>query len=446
MVECHSTITTLLGQQHAICPHRRTRLQVKQPDVQLKQRRKREMRGETSVDLSPMAWEDEDVDSGEEKAGSDDDSEASVLARKQGSILDACRRRDIDNLQVLAVSRGGFLSDAIRRQAWPVLLGFHVDLHGELRGVSDSWKQLERHRDEDQVKLDVDRSFVYYPNDDTPSELDQKKSELSDLITEVLRRQPYLCYFQGYHDICQVFLLVLPQTARATAVARLSALRIRDFMLPSLAPAVAQLRLIPDILNAVDRPLCAHLSRTEPYFALSDTLTMFAHNVQQYGDIARLFDALLAREQVFTLYIFAQIVLCRRDELFEHDEPDMLHFALSKLPQDLDLDAVINDAAALFRDHPPESLGNWHTSITSSSALKTAREVPVCATQTLEDGRVFFEKQQSELQWAARRDQALKTMWANRTVIFAAVVAVSAVYFRKSPVWADLASWSGLSS
>ena len=27
-----------------------------------------------------------------------------------------------------------------------------------------TWKDLPRHRDEDQVQLDVNRSFVYYPN------------------------------------------------------------------------------------------------------------------------------------------------------------------------------------------------------------------------------------------------------------------------------------------
>ncbi|KAI0828439.1 hypothetical protein F5Y06DRAFT_223714 [Hypoxylon sp. FL0890] len=391
-----------------------------------------------------MAWEDEAVDGrGEENedGGADDHHDEPALARQRARILDACRRRDIGDLQILAVSKGGFLSDAIRRQAWPVLLGFTVDESGELEKGSDSWRHLARHKDEDQVKLDVDRSFVYYPSNDTPAQLDAKKAALSDLITEVLRRQPYLSYFQGYHDICQVFLLVLPPSARAVAVSRMSALRIRDFMLPSLRPALAHLRLIPDILWAVDPSLCAHISRTEPYFALSDTITMFAHNVQQYSDIARLFDALLAREQVFSLYVFAQIVLHRRDELFEHDEPDMLHFALSKLPQNLDLDAVISDAARLFERHPPESLRKWR-SISSASALKTGRDVCRCAAQSLQEGHAYFQQQQRELQWAAKREQALKTMWANKAVILAVVIGLGAVYFRKSHVWANLAAWS----
>jgi TBC1 domain family member 20 len=35
--------------------------------------------------------------------------------------------------------------------------------------VSTSWKELPPHRDEDQVHLDVNRAFVYYPSGKTKS-------------------------------------------------------------------------------------------------------------------------------------------------------------------------------------------------------------------------------------------------------------------------------------
>ncbi|KAI0014249.1 rab-GTPase-TBC domain-containing protein [Xylariaceae sp. FL0662B] len=370
--------------------------------------------------------------------------ETSTLKHKKARIIYACEQKDIDGLKDLAISSGGFCSDAIRCQAWPVLLGFRSDEPAESDGGPDSWRHMPRHRDEEQVKLDVDRSFVYYPNDDSQAQLDRKKAELSDLITEVLRRQPYLCYFQGYHDICQVFLLVLPPAVRPTAVARLSALRIRDFMLPNLEPAIAQLRLIPEILNAADPALSRHLSGIEPYFAaLADTLTMFAHNVPRYRDIARLFDALLAREPVFAPYVFAQIVRGRRAELLAHDpdDPDMLHFALSKLPPDLDLDAVVAAAARLFDRHPPESLPAWR-SVSGASVLKTARDVRSCADQTLDDGRRYFRTQLRELLWAERRHKVFKVLWSNRRVILAVAVGAGAIYFRKAPLWSNLLAWS----
>jgi hypothetical protein len=245
-----------------------------------------------------------------------------------------------------------------------------------------------------------------------------------------------LCYFQGYHDICQVFLLVLEPRSRAAAVARLSALRIRDFMLPTLAPALAQLRLIPVILDAVDPKLCAHLSLTQPFFALSGTLTMYAHDIQEYGEIARLFDVLLAREAVFSVYMFAQIVLQRSDELFETpaDEPEMLHSILSKLPKPLDIEKLIANTVYLFEKHPPERLRTWW-SVSSSSVLKTARWPEQTKDQSLEEGEMYFKKQVKELQWAEQRERVLKVVWKYRrpagTIGVAVLVGVLSFYLRR---------------
>ncbi len=221
-------------------------------------------------------------------------------------------------------------------------------------------------------------------------------------------------------------------------MARLSALRIRDFMLPSLAPAVQQLRLIPDILRAADPALWRHLSATEPFFALSGTLTMYAHDITTLGEISRLFDVLLAREPVFSVYMFAAIVRSRRAELFEtpHDEPEMLHSILSKLPNPLNLEALIASARVLFEAHPPERLAAWR-SISRASVLRTARDADECATQSMDDGHAFFMRQVVELHWVERRDKVLETLWRYRrparTVGIAVLIGVVAILLRKSP-------------
>lgn len=74
-------------------------------------------------------------------------------------ILEACKAHDLNALTQLATSADGFVKDEIRRTAWPILLGCRT---GEVEG-DDSWRSLPVHRDEEQVKLDVNRSFVYYP-------------------------------------------------------------------------------------------------------------------------------------------------------------------------------------------------------------------------------------------------------------------------------------------
>ncbi|KAI1066646.1 hypothetical protein LB507_011122 [Fusarium sp. FIESC RH6] len=367
--------------------------------------------------------------------------EPDVLSNpKAAEIIEACKWKDISRLRSLAEAPGGFLSDTLRRQAWPIILGLDAPTGEEedisRQDASGDWKQLPRHRDEDQVQLDVNRSFIYYPNNQSEAELSLRKSELSSLITEVLRRYPYLCYFQGYHDISQVLLLVLAPECRARVLARLSVLRIRDFMLPSFGPTTAQLSLLPDILHAADPKLRRHLAGVQPYYALAGTLTMYAHNIETYQDIARLFDVFLAREPVFTVYMFAQIILDRRDEIFEIDEPDMLHVILGKVPTKMDLDALIIKSVALFERYPPETLSYWRQ-ISKFSSLKTARDIEASTKQTMEEGAELFDKQVDEIHWQEMGNRIKEALWRfrrpARTVGMALVVGALAFYLRRNP-------------
>lgn len=45
----------------------------------------------------------------------------------------------------------------------PMLLGCEQPASGT-ESQENTWKALPRHRDEDQVQLDVNRAFVYYPS------------------------------------------------------------------------------------------------------------------------------------------------------------------------------------------------------------------------------------------------------------------------------------------
>lgn len=78
-------------------------------------------------------------------------------------------------------------------------------------------------------------------------------------------------------------------------------------MLPSLEPSLAHLRLLPAILRQADPEVARHLSHTEPFFALSATLTLYAHDIEAYSDIARLFDFMIAHEAVVSIYFFAVV-------------------------------------------------------------------------------------------------------------------------------------------
>lgn len=254
-----------------------------------------------------------------------------------------------------------------------------------------------------------------------------------------------LCYFQGYHDIVQVLLLVLGYEKAAPAISQVSLFRIRDYMLPTLSPAVKHLQLIPAIIETCDPGLRRHLASIQPYFALAATLTLYAHDIQEYSDIARLFDFLLAREPVVAVYFFASIILSRRKELLEIsvEEPEMLHFTLSKLPCPLDLEAHILSAAKLFQDHPPESLpfGAWRK-IPRSSVLKTSRDP--FHKYTVGEAIQYFNQQTRQLRNEDRRKRALEFAWAHRrmagSVALAIIVATASIYIRKKGI--DTSIWS----
>lgn len=257
-----------------------------------------------------------------------------------------------------------------------------------------------------------------------------------------------LCYFQGYHDIAQVLLLVLGEEQAAEAVAQISLFRIRDYMLPSLAPALKHLQLIPAIIERADPKLRQHISGIRPFFALASTLTLYAHDIEEYSDIARLFDFLLAHEPAVSIYLFAAIILSRKKQLLEIplDDPDMLHFTLSKLPYPLNLDGLISHALELFKDYPPESLsfGVWKQ-ISPYSVLKTSREP--FQEHTAEEAVKLFQKQTRQLRNEELREKALTLTWKHRRAIGSGAVAIliAAVSFWIRREGFDAPIWSYLS-
>jgi TBC1 domain family member 20 len=70
----------------------------------------------------------------------------------------------------LVISRPSLLSPLLTSLLGPILLGSTGEIGGsgtttpEEKSDPHSWKELPRHRDEDQVQLDVNRAFIYYPN------------------------------------------------------------------------------------------------------------------------------------------------------------------------------------------------------------------------------------------------------------------------------------------
>ena len=274
-------------------------------------------------------------------------------------------------------------------------------------------------------------------SDESEQSLEKKKTELSDVIVSTLRTHPILSYFQSYHDVAQVLLLVLGKGQAMVAVPRMSLLRLRDYMLPTIEPARRHFELVSAIVQAADPGLANHIAQAHNIFALSATHSLFAHDIYEYADIVRLYDFLLAHEPIMSIYLFAAVTISRRSELLEMpaDESDMLTFVISKLPQTFDIDARVQDAVTLFRDHPPYRLpGFFWWRLSQYSVLKTSRRIS--QPQSLEEAETLCQKQIQQLHSRELMEKRLlllrryRTPAVSLTAIF--MVGVLAFWLRKS--------------
>ena len=182
----------------------------------------------------------------------------------------------------------------------------------------------------------------------------------------VLRRHPRLSYYQGYHDIVSVLLVVLVPGIRSeeeegiawpteqdfytclTATVRLSLLYLRDFMAPSLEPCLGWLKALRNVVRSADGDFARDVVERAggggalPFFALSWLITLLSHDVgpPECEVARRVVDVVLVEGPVGMLWILAGLVLeakvkAHGDEEEDDDggdDPDMLHHSLSKLP------------------------------------------------------------------------------------------------------------------
>lgn len=334
---------------------------------------------------------------------------------------------DRNAIAQVALSGPGLLTSKIRRRAWPLLLGIDSESAKEYADIGvdvmDSQaskpankldttplEQLltvapgDECRDEAQVRLDVERSFVYYP--EHPSM--PLRVQLMDVIRSVLKRNPGLAYYQGYHDVAQVVLLVMGSTKGAVDVLeRLSLHVLRDFMLPSLDPTIAHLAFLEALTTVLDPLLGEILHTVQPYYALSATITLFSHNMRSFGAVCRIFDFVLAHgSAAATLYVVPAFVSYERRRVKEAAaDPDSVHATLCNLGEHYDgdnnavYDDVLAHAARLEAEVPLSSISVHWKRLSPHSALV----VPGPPAFDNDAARTLLQSHTAELEAASTR-------------------------------------------
>ncbi|KAI0298637.1 rab-GTPase-TBC domain-containing protein [Multifurca ochricompacta] len=254
---------------------------------------------------------------------------------------------DWDALRLQSLAPGGFRS--ARTLLWPSLL--HVDVNPTQPSLStEDQTEPDPHRDERQIRLDTDRSFVLYPVDDGPEDVRlARQAELNHLIVQTFRRHPGLNYFQGFHDIATVLQLTLPPKIALPALEKISLHRLRDSMGRTLEPLTSLMLILQRLLRLVDLPYAMlledvltregqHIGMHPSPMQLPHLLTLFAHATPSLPLIQHIFDYLLVRPPLAIVYLVAAVTLLRKDlvlKLGEGGDGDegMIHSVLTGLPE-----------------------------------------------------------------------------------------------------------------
>ncbi|XP_034748861.1 TBC1 domain family member 20 isoform X2 [Etheostoma cragini] len=262
---------------------------------------------------------------------------------------------DIETLRRAAASKGGLLTDEVRRKVWPKLLNINVyDLPRKPgRDVR------ENHKDYNQVVLDVRRSMKRFPKGMPATEKAILQEQLIDIILEVLKCTPQLHYYQGYHDVAVTLLLVVGERMAIAMLDTLSNHHLRDFMDPTMDSTKHILNYLMPILEQVDTELHEFMIRAEvgTIFALSWLITWYGHVLSDFKHTMRLYDFFLASHPLMPIYLAATIVLHREKEVKATEcDMAMVHHLLSRIPQDLPYERLIGQAQDLFDQYPPSLL------------------------------------------------------------------------------------------
>ncbi|NWQ82239.1 TBC20 protein, partial [Columbina picui] len=283
--------------------------------------------------------------------------------RKVAEIYQALNSEPIDvaTLRRMAISEGGLLTDEIRCKVWPKLLSVNTDDLPPPPGTDPPGFRCCDQGLRDLCPVPLSPVPAGMPDD----QREGLQEELIDIILHVLKRNPQLHYYQGYHDIVVTFLLVVGDRLATALVEKLSTHHLRYLAGRAGEEEPHALVLCPEVQRCFPAagsscsncPFSLHSAEVGTIFALSWLITWFGHVLSDFRHVVRLYDFFLACHPLMPIYFAAVIVLYREQEVLDC-ECDMasVHHLLSQIPQDLPYETLISRAGDLFVQFPPSEL------------------------------------------------------------------------------------------
>eukprot|EP01084_Bolivina_argentea_P280471 479662_1 len=278
-------------------------------------------------------------------------------------IEKALRNKNVYELRQL--SRKGFVNNDLRKRVWPLLLGSTTNTATRTANTTTHPNLL--HDYYDQIKKDTVRSMHHFDITKKYSLVERQREQqtLERILHGIFRNNRDLHYTQGFHDMCSVFYIVCGEDLGRQLSENLAKRHMRDAVRQDIQVYQFVLKLLFPLISLVDHELFNILQKgsLSSIFALSWLLTWFAHNIETFNDITRLYDFFLSTHPLMPLYLSVSLIKQCKNELckINNDENDTLdqgrlHQFFQEYDWNIDYDLIINEADRIFNRWPPHDL------------------------------------------------------------------------------------------
>jgi hypothetical protein len=246
-------------------------------------------------------------------------------------------------------------------------------------------KQIEdesKYRDKRQIMKDVNRAFVHFPKGLKAKEKTIKQVELSRVILYSLKDHSYLHYYQGYHDICSLLLLVLGEDIATSCAETLALYWLREYMKETLEPTLEVMSFLYPILKYADPKIykLVYNNMVPPYFSISWVITWCIHDLRDTSEMERLFDFFISNNPIMPIYFAAAVILTQKEKLY------------NRFPQILDDNASENEED---ENDPETAMPNFsvvHQFLTHLLPIATTQDKNVTVDSAIELAWSLYEQ------------------------------------------------------
>lgn len=244
--------------------------------------------------------------------------------------------------------------------------------------------QIESHRFYGQVRIDVERTIKRFPPNYSDAQRLDLQEKLIVVIMKTLIKQDSLNYYQGYHDICLAFLLVLDDELCLPFIDTITKSHFKDFMGRTMEKTRDLLSYLMPLLNSIDGECAEYMQRGgvgNVMFALSWFITWYSHVLDDLEKILRLYDLFIVSHFLMPVYVAAEIVRFHSNEVLSVDcDMPSLHQYLTRLPSELSTESwekIIRRSLDLFRQHHPDTLD-----LLNDEWKKRCEQIENCTVET----------------------------------------------------------------